>query len=152
MNIVDLPIDILLVEDNEGDARLAMEVFKESKVQNQLHHVKDGVEAIAFLRKKGNYSHAPRPKLILLDLNMPRMDCKEVLSLIKRDEDLKRIPVVILSISTDERDITDTYNLHGNCFITKPINFEQFLEVVRSIENFWLSTVQLPNYIRVNSI
>lgn len=145
MNLACSPVDILLVEDNEGDARLAKEVLKESKVSNVLHHVPDGVEAMAFLRKEGNYSNAPRPKLIMLDLNMPRMDGREVLSEIKKDEDLKRIPVVVFTISSDERDIFNAYNLHVNCFISKPIDFHQLMNVVRSIEDFRLTIVQLPN-------
>jgi chemotaxis family two-component system response regulator Rcp1 len=145
MNIPGIPIDILLVEDNEGDARLAKEALKESKVLNRVFHVVDGVEAMAFLRKEGKYADAPRPHLILLDLNMPRKDGREVLAEIKGDESLKRIPVVVLTISNDEKDIFKTYNLHVNCFITKPIDFEQFLKVIKSIEDFWLTIVQLPH-------
>ena len=144
MNMSGVSIDILLVEDNEGDARLAKEALKESKVLNKVYHVLDGVEAMAFLRKDGKYADAPRPHLILLDLNLPRKDGREVLAEIKGDECLKRIPVVVLTISNDEKDIFKTYNLHVNCFITKPIDFEQFLRVVKSIEDFWLSVVQLP--------
>jgi len=144
MDVNNTVIDILLVEDNEGDARLAMEALRESKVTNNVFHVIDGVEAIAFLRKEGRYAGMPRPHLILLDLNLPRKDGREVLSEIKNDDDLKRIPVVVLTISNDERDIFKTYNLHVNCFITKPIDFDKFLEVIRSIEDFWLSIVQLP--------
>jgi CheY-like chemotaxis protein len=145
MNIPGVSIDILLVEDNEGDARLAKEALKESKVLNRVFHVVDGVEAMAFLRKEGKYADAPRPHLILLDLNLPRKDGREVLAEIKGDESLKRIPVVVLTISNDEKDIFKTYNLHVNCFITKPIDFEQFLKVVKSIEDFWLTIVQLPD-------
>ena len=145
MNIPGVSIDILLVEDNEGDARLAKEALKESKVLNRVFHVVDGVEAMAFLRKEGKYADAPRPHLILLDLNLPRKDGREVLAEIKGDESLKRIPVVVLTISNDEKDIFKTYNLHVNCFITKPIDFEQFLKVVESIEDFWLTIVQLPD-------
>jgi CheY-like chemotaxis protein len=144
MNNPGIPVDILLVEDNEGDARLAKEALKESKVLNRVFHVIDGVEAMAFLRKESKYADVPRPHLILLDLNLPRKDGREVLSEIKNDENLKRIPVVVLTISNDEQDIFKTYNLHVNCFITKPIDFDQFLKVVRSIEDFWLSVVQLP--------
>ncbi|HVN71853.1 MAG TPA: response regulator [Desulfomonilia bacterium] len=144
MKMPGVSIDILLVEDNEGDARLAKEALKESKVLNNVYHVLDGVEAMAFLRKDGKYADAPRPHLILLDLNLPRKDGREVLAEIKGDECLKRIPVVVLTISNDEKDIFKTYNLHVNCFITKPIDFEQFLRVVKSIEDFWLSVVQLP--------
>jgi CheY-like chemotaxis protein len=139
------PIDILLAEDNEGDARLAKEAMRDSKVINTIHHVPDGVEAMAFLRKEGKYAAAPRPDLILLDLNLPRKDGREVLADIKEDEDLKRIPVVILTVSNDEADILRSYNLHANCYITKPIDLAQFLNVVRSIEDFWLTIVKLPN-------
>ena len=144
MNKQGVAIDILLVEDNEGDARLAKEAFKESKILNRVSHVLDGVEAMAFLRKEGKYADVPRPHLILLDLNLPRKDGREVLSEIKSDECLKRIPVVVLTTSNDERDIFKTYDLHVNCYITKPIDFEQFLQVVRSIKDFWLTIVQLP--------
>jgi two-component system, chemotaxis family, response regulator Rcp1 len=137
-------IDILLVEDTEGDARLAKEALRESKVMNRVYHVIDGVEAMSFLRKEGEYTGVPRPHLILLDLNLPRKDGREVLSEIKNNDDLKRIPVVVLTISNDERDIFRSYNLHVNCFITKPIDFEKFLQVIRSIDDFWLSIVQLP--------
>ena len=138
-------IDILLVEDSEGDARLAMEALRDSKVRNTLHRVADGEQAIAFLRKEGAYAGVPRPDLILLDLNLPRMDGREVLAEIKADDKLKRIPVVILTVSSAEEDILRTYNLHANCFITKPLGLEKFLEVVRSIEGFWLAIVTLPN-------
>jgi two-component system, chemotaxis family, response regulator Rcp1 len=144
MNETIMPINILLVEDNEGDARLAVEVLKEGKILNKVHHVVDGVEAMAFLRREGEYADAPCPHLILLDLNLPRKDGREVLEEIKSDENLKKIPVVVLSTSKDEDDIFKTYNLHANCFITKSIDFEQFLEVIRSIENFWLTVVRLP--------
>jgi chemotaxis family two-component system response regulator Rcp1 len=138
------PIEILLVEDNPGDARLARESLKDSKIRNSLSHVKDGVEALAFLRRQGDYAAAPRPDLILLDLNLPRKDGREVLAEIKNDPDLKRIPVVILTISKDEEDVLRTYNLHANCYITKPIDLSQFMKVVRSIEDFWLTIVRLP--------
>ena len=139
------PVDILLVEDNEGDARLAKEAMRDSKISNTIHHVSDGVEAMAFLRKEGKYADTPRPDLILLDLNLPRKDGREVLADIKEDEDLKRIPVVILTVSNDEADVLKTYNLHANCYITKPIDLGQFIKVVRSIEDFWLTIVKLPN-------
>ncbi|MCX6249162.1 MAG: response regulator [Bacteroidetes bacterium] len=138
------PIEILLVEDNEGDARLAREALQDSKVINNIHHVMDGIEAMDFLYHRGRYQDAPRPDLILLDLNLPRKDGREVLEDIKKDESLKRIPVVALTISSDEQDILKTYNLHVNCFITKPIDFEQFLKVIHSIEDFWLTIVRLP--------
>jgi CheY-like chemotaxis protein len=138
------PIDILLVEDNPGDADLAREALTTSKLHNSLHVVGDGIEAMAFLRRTGKHAGAPRPDLVLLDLNLPRKDGREVLAEIKADEDLKRIPVVILTISKDEEDILKSYNLHANCFITKPIDLTQFLKVVQSIEDFWLTIVRLP--------
>lgn len=138
------PIDILLVEDNPGDVRLAQEAFKESKVRNTFHVVEDGVEAMAFLRNEGKYADKPRPDIILLDLNLPRMDGREVLEEIKKDQDLRRIPVVILTVSSAEEDILKTYDLHANCYITKPIDLNQFLKVVKSIEDFWLVVVKLP--------
>jgi chemotaxis family two-component system response regulator Rcp1 len=138
------PIEILLIEDNLGDVRLTMEAFKEGKVSNNLNVVKDGVEAIAFLRQEDKYADAPRPDLILLDLNLPRKDGREVLAEIKQDLDLKRIPVVILTTSQAEQDILKTYNLYANCYITKPVDLEQFITVVRSIETFWLNIVKLP--------
>jgi CheY-like chemotaxis protein len=139
------PIEILLVEDNPGDYRLAMEVFKEAKVNNTMHIVTDGVEAIKYLKNKGKYNDSPRPDLILLDLNLPKKDGKEVLAEIKDDDNLKRIPVVILTVSSAEEDIIKSYDLHANAYITKPIDLDQFINVVRSIENFWLSIVKLPN-------
>ena len=138
------PIEILLVEDNEGEYILTREALKDCKVMNNVHHVVDGVEAMAFLRNEGIYKKAIRPDLIFLDLNMPRKDGREVLAEIKEDESLKRIPVVVLTVSDDEQDILNTYNLHVNCFITKPIDFDQFLKVVHSIEDFWLTIVKLP--------
>ncbi|MGD0339075.1 MAG: response regulator [Bacteroidota bacterium] len=138
------PIEILLVEDNPGDARLALESFKESKIRNALHWVQDGVEALAFMRRQGRYTNEPRPDVILLDLNMPKMDGRRVLAEIKSDDDLKRIPVVILTISKSEEDILKTYNLHANCYITKPLDLDQFMKVIRSIEDFWLTIVRLP--------
>jgi two-component system, chemotaxis family, response regulator Rcp1 len=137
-------IHILLVEDNEGDARLAKEAMRDSKIRNDMHHVVDGEEAMAFLRKEGKYTDAPRPDLILLDLNLPKKDGRQVLLEIKSDENLKRIPVVILTVSSAEEDILKTYNLHANCYITKPIDLEQFMKIVRSIEDFWLTIVKLP--------
>ncbi|MBN2352174.1 MAG: response regulator [Spirochaetales bacterium] len=139
------PVEILLVEDNPGDARLAREALKDSKLINNLSHVADGEEAMDFLRREGKYADAPRPDLILLDLNLPKKDGREVLAEIKIDENLKRIPVVILTVSSAEEDIFRTYNLHANCYITKPIDLNQFMKVVHSIEDFWLSIVKLPN-------
>jgi len=138
------PIEILMVEDNPGDVRLTVEALKEAKVRNNLHTVEDGVEALAFLRREGLYAEVPRPDLVLLDLNLPKMNGREVLAEIKEDPDLRRIPVVILTISQAERDIVKSYNLHANCYITKPVDLDQFLEVVKSIENFWLTIVKLP--------
>ena len=138
-------IDILLVEDNSGDARLAQEALKESKIKNQLHIVNDGMAATDFLFKRNDYKDAPRPDLIILDLNLPKKHGHEVLAEVKADEDLKRIPVIILTISKAEEDILKTYNLHANCYITKPLDFDKFIEVVKSIEEFWLSVVKLPN-------
>ncbi|KPJ76337.1 MAG: response regulator [Planctomycetes bacterium SM23_25] len=138
------PAEVLLVEDNPGDARLTQEAFKEGKVLNVVRVVSDGEEALALLRRQDPFADAPRPDLILLDLNLPRKDGREVLAEIKADPDLKRIPVVILTTSKAEEDIARTYNLHANCYITKPVDLEQFLQVVRSIEDFWLAIVQLP--------
>jgi chemotaxis family two-component system response regulator Rcp1 len=140
------PIDILLVEDNAGDSRLAVEALKESKLRNNLHIVVDGMEAMDFLYKRGKYPQVPRPDLILLDLNLPKKDGREVLAEIKSDPDLKRIPVVILTISKAEEDVLKTYNLHANCFITKPLDLNQFVTVVKSIEDFWLTIVKLPTH------
>jgi chemotaxis family two-component system response regulator Rcp1 len=137
-------IDILLVEDNPGDARLAEEAFMNAKVHNTLHRVEDGVEAMAFLRRRGHYANATHPDLILLDLNLPKKDGREVLAEIKNDENLRRIPVVILTVSNAKEDILKSYNLHANCYITKPINLDRFFEVVDSIVDFWLATVKLP--------
>ena len=139
------PITILLVEDNPGDVRLTVEALKEGKVRNDLHVASDGVEALDFLRNRGKFAKSPRPDLVLLDLNLPKKDGREVLAEIKTDEDLKRIPVVILTTSSAELDILKSYNLHANCFITKPIDLDQFMKVVRSIEDFWLVIVKLPN-------
>ena len=138
------PVEILLVEDNAGDVRLTMEALKEAKVRNRLHVARDGVEAMAFLRQQGEYADAPRPDVILLDLNMPRKIGREVLAEVKADEDLRRIPVVILTISQAEEDILKAYDLHANCYITKPVDLNQFLAVVQAIENFWLTIVKLP--------
>jgi chemotaxis family two-component system response regulator Rcp1 len=139
-------IDILLIEDNTGDARLAQEALKDSKIKNKLHVASDGIEATDFLFKRNKYKNAPRPDLIILDLNLPKKDGREVLAEIKADDNLKRIPVVILTISKAEEDILKTYNLHANCYITKPLDLNKFMEVVKSIEDFWLTIVLLPNH------
>jgi CheY-like chemotaxis protein len=140
----DQPIEILLVEDNPGDVRLTLEVMKDARVRNHMSMVKDGVEALAFLRREGDFADAPRPDLILLDLNLPKKDGMEVLADIKADPTLRRIPVVVLTVSKDEEDILKSYDLYANCYVTKPINMEQFIAVVRSIEDFWLTIVKLP--------
>jgi CheY-like chemotaxis protein len=137
-------IEILLVEDNPGDVRLTVEALKEGKVLNHLSVAMDGTEALAFLRREGPYANAPRPDLVLLDLNLPKKDGREVLAEIKQDADLKRIPVVILTTSKAEQDILKTYDLHANCFITKPVDLDQFITVVKAVEDFWLTVVRLP--------
>ena len=139
------PVEILLVEDNPGDERLTREALKEGKVYSNLHWVKDGVEAMAFLRREGKYKDVPRPDIILLDLNLPKKDGREVLQEIKKDDNLKRIPVVILTTSKAEEDVMRTYNLHANCYVTKPVDLEKFIVVVQSIDRFWLTVVTLPN-------
>jgi chemotaxis family two-component system response regulator Rcp1 len=138
------PITILMVEDNPADVRLTREAFKEGRIQNSLHVVKDGVEALAFLRNEGPYGDAPKPDLILLDLNLPRKDGREVLADVKNDPELRRIPVVILTTSRSEADVLRSYDLHANCYVTKPVDLNQFLDVVRSVEGFWLAAVTLP--------
>ena len=138
------PIDILIIEDNEGDARLIKEVLSDGKIANLLHNVKDGVQAMAFLRKEGSYVNVVMPDLIILDLNLPKKDGREVLSEIKDDPELKKIPVVIMTTSQAEEDILKSYNLHANCYITKPIDLNQFIKVVKSIEDFWFTIVKLP--------
>lgn len=138
------PVEILLVEDNPGDVRLTKEALKEGKVKNSLHVVGDGIEALACLRQEGEFANAIRPDLVLLDLNLPRMDGRELLEIIKVDDDLKRIPVVILTTSKAEEDIIKTYNLHANCYITKPVDLDQFIKVVKTIEDFWMTIVKLP--------
>ena len=138
------PIEILLVEDNPADVRLTREALIEEKLHNNLSVVNDGVEAIAFLRKEGKYANSIRPDLILLDLNLPKKDGREVLKEIKSDDNLKRIPVVVLTVSKAEEDILKSYNLHANCFIIKPIDLNQFSKVVKSIKDFWLTIVKLP--------
>src|SRR5690554_2697527 len=138
------PIDILLVEDNRTDILLAREGLRETKMINRLHVVETGTDAMDFLHKQGKYANAPRPDLILLDLNLPKKDGREVLQEIKDDADLKIMPVVILTTSQEERDIIKAYGLHANCYITKPVNFEKFKEIVQAIETFWFSVVRLP--------
>src|SRR5271165_3202936 len=138
------PIDILLVEDSPSDVRLTREALKEAKVLNTLHVAQDGVAALDFLRREGQYAGSPEPHLILLDLNLPKKDGREVLAEIKQDERLKRIPVVVLTTSRAEEDIVRSYNLHANAYVTKPVDLTQFLEVIRAIEAFWLAVVTLP--------
>lgn len=138
------PIEILLVEDNPADVRLMREALKDSKVHNDLHVVGDGVEALAFLRQEGDYFEHPHPDLILLDLNLPKKSGIEVLAEVKMDEQLKRIPVVVLTTSKAEEDVIKSYNLHANCYITKPVDLEQFLNVVKMTKDFWLTIVKLP--------
>lgn len=138
-------LDILLVEDSPSDADLTEEVLSDGKVLNHLHWVQDGVEALAFLRRQGKYTHAPRPDLILLDLNLPKKDGREVLAEIKVEPSLKLIPVIVLTTSAAERDILKTYELNANCYVTKPIDLEQFISVVKLIEEFWLALVKLPS-------
>lgn len=138
------PIVILMVEDNAADARLAEEALKDSKIYNRLFRAWDGVEAMDFLRRHGQFADAPRPDIVFLDLNLPRKDGREVLAEMKQDPDLKRIPVVILTTSDAEQDILKSYELHANCYITKPVDLDKFTHLVRVIEDFWLSIVKLP--------
>jgi chemotaxis family two-component system response regulator Rcp1 len=138
------PVEILLVEDNLGDARLTQEALKEGKIRNNLHHVKDGVEALAFLRREGGYDNAPTPDIVLLDLNLPKKDGRQVLADMKADDVLKTIPVVVLTTSEAEQDILRSYALHANCYVTKPVDLEKFISIVRAIEDFWLAVVKLP--------
>lgn len=140
-----MPIEILLVEDSPGDVRLTQEAFKGGKVANNLHVVQDGEEALLYLQRRGKYRDARRPDLVLLDLNLPKIDGREVLRTIKSDPDLKSIPIVILTTSSAEEDILKTYNDHANCYVTKPMKFEEFIGAVKSIEDFWLSIVKLPD-------
>jgi two-component system, chemotaxis family, response regulator Rcp1 len=138
------PAIILLVEDNPGDADLTLEAMKDAKLINTMYHVMDGVEAMAFLRKKGKYQNMPRPNLILLDLNMPRKDGRETLAEIKSDPALRRIPVVVLTVSDNEQDILQSYDLHANCYVKKPLNFDEFTKAMQRIEDFWFCIVRLP--------
>jgi CheY-like chemotaxis protein len=137
-------VEILLVEDNPGDVRLTREAFREGKIRNNLYVAVDGVEGIAFLRREGKYADSPRPDIILLDLNLPKKNGIDVLREIKIDEDLKRIPVVILTTSVAEQDILRSYDHHANCYIVKPVDLEQFLKVIQTIEDFWVTIVKLP--------
>lgn len=137
-------INILLVEDNPGDVELVREALSEGKLCNKLHVVSDGIEAIRFLRSRGEYADAPSPDVILLDLNLPRKNGREVLNEIKSDPKLQAIPVVVLTSSKEEEDIQRSYSLHANCYVTKPVDFEQFMKVVKSIEEFWFTVVKLP--------
>jgi two-component system, chemotaxis family, response regulator Rcp1 len=138
------PIQILLVEDSPTDAKLTLKALTLAKVANRVHHVEDGVQAMEFLKRQGVFGQSPRPDLVLLDLNLPKKDGREVLEELKTDPELRSIPVVVLTTSKAEEDILRSYRLHANCYITKPVNFERFLEVVQSIEDFWLSVVVLP--------
>jgi CheY-like chemotaxis protein len=140
-----MSIEILLVEDNPGDVRLTQEAFRESRVRNRLHVASDGVEALEFLRREGRFEDAPRPDLVLLDLNLPRKHGREVLQEIKTDPALLTIPVVVLTTSASDEDIEASYQLHANCYINKPIELDKFLKIVQSIEHFWISVVRLPN-------
>jgi CheY-like chemotaxis protein len=139
------PVEILLVEDNPGDARLTVEALREGKIRNNLHHARDGVEALAFLRREGAHAAAPTPDIVLLDLNLPRKDGREVLGEMKRDMRLKSIPVVVLTTSEAEQDIVSSYELHANCYITKPVDLDKFISIVKAIEDFWLAVVKLPS-------
>jgi CheY-like chemotaxis protein len=139
-----LPIEVLLVEDDPGDVLMTQEAFEEHKVRNNLTVVSDGEEALTYLRREGKYADAPRPDLVLLDLNLPRIDGREVLAKIKEDEDLRRIPVVVLTTSQLDEDIVRSYSLHANAYVTKPVDFERFITVVRQIDEFFVSVVKLP--------
>jgi len=144
MTVDQEPIQILLVEDNEPDVELTIEALQSGKLRNRIHVARDGIDALAFLRRQDAHASAPRPHLILLDLNMPRMDGRETLAEIKKDPDLQSIPVVVLTTSKSEEDIARSYALQCNCYITKPVSLQRFIEVVRAIEDFWLCIVQLP--------
>lgn len=137
-------VEILMVEDNPADVRLTREAFKDAKVLNHMNVVVDGEEAMAFLRQEGKYADAPRPELILLDLNLPKKDGREVLAEIKKDPELKRIPIVVLTTSDDEKDVFKAYDLHVNAYVKKPVDLHQFMKVVEAVEDFWLTVVRLP--------
>jgi CheY-like chemotaxis protein len=140
------PIEVLLVEDDPGDVLLTREAFEDHKLRNNLHVVNNGVDALSFLAKEGEYTEAPTPDLILLDLNLPRMDGREVLGAIKSDETLRRIPVVVLTTSEAEEDVLRSYDLHANAYVTKPVDFDRFIDVVRRIDDFFVSVVKLPRH------
>lgn len=144
MHAIGRPVEILLIEDNPADVRLTVESLKENKVLNSLSVVEDGAEALAFLNREGKHAAAPRPDLVLLDLNLPKMDGRELLAVIKADKRLRRIPVVVLTTSRADEDILKSYDLNANCYISKPVTLDQFIAVVKSIEGFWLSIVTLP--------
>ena len=144
MNTTPAPVEILLVEDNPGDVRLTREALKDAKVANNLNVVNDGEQALDYLNRRGRFADATRPDLVLLDLNLPKVDGREVLASIKADQDLRRIPVVVLTTSSAEEDILRSYDLHANCYVTKPVEFDSFLKIVESIDDFWLSIVRLP--------
>jgi CheY-like chemotaxis protein len=139
------PIEILLVEDNPGDARLTREALREGRMRNRLHHMRDGVEALAFLRREAPFEDAPMPDLVLLDLNLPRKNGTQVLAEMKEEPRLRLIPVVVLTTSEAEQDVLRTYELHANCYITKPVDLDKFLAIVRAVEEFWVDIVKLPN-------
>ena len=143
-HVVENPVEILLVEDNPGDIRLIEEGFQDGRIKKKLHVVRDGLEAMAFLHREGGYYNAVRPDLVLLDLNLPKKDGREVLAEIKTDEDLKCIPVIILSTSNSEDDVLQSYKLHANMYITKPVGFRKFIEMIRAFESLWLMAVKLP--------
>ncbi|TDC68005.1 response regulator [Actinomadura sp. GC306] len=144
MNDGPRPIEVLLVEDDPGDVLLTVEAFEHNKVHNSLHVVNDGEQAMEFLRREGEYANAPRPDLMLLDLNLPRKDGREVLQEVKENEELRRIPVVVLTTSEADEDILRSYNLHANAYVTKPVDFDQFISVVRRIDDFFVTVVKLP--------
>jgi CheY-like chemotaxis protein len=142
--VINEPIEILLIEDNPADVRLTQEAFREARIHNNLHVVQDGVSAMAFIHQTAPHQHAPRPDLILLDLNLPKKDGREVLKEIKSDSNLRQIPVVILTTSEDEKDVLRSYDLHANAYLVKPIDVVKFVKMIHSLENFWLSIVKLP--------
>ena len=144
MNADGRPVDILLVEDNPGDVRLTREALREGKVRNNLHCVMDGVEALTFLRREAHFSDSPRPDLILLDLNLPRKDGRQVLAEVKSDPRLRQIPVVVMTTSKADEDVIRSYDLHANCYIPKPLDLDHFIQVIQGIEDFWLTIVKLP--------